>query len=96
MKTEEVNEPLQEAPADPVEDEVDENLDNDPEDEPEGADGQEDAAAGYHSTSDLSAFLRVLNAKNLTKEQLALLAEIFKLDVKNGKLVERKKTKKAA
>lgn len=28
MKTEEVNEPLQEAPADPVEDEVDEDLDN--------------------------------------------------------------------
>lgn len=45
MKTEEVKEPLQEAPADPVEDEVDEDLDNDPEDEPEGADGQEDAAA---------------------------------------------------
>lgn len=53
-------------------------------------------AAGYHSTSDLSAFLRVLNAKNLTKEQLALLAEIFKLDVKNGKLVKRKTTKKTA
>ena len=55
-------------------------------------------AAGYHSTSDLSAFLRVLNARNLTKEQLALLAEIFKLDVKNGKLVERKKktSKKSA
>lgn len=53
-------------------------------------------AAGYHSVSDLSAFLRVLNAKNLTKEQLALLAEIFKLDVKNGKLVERKTTKKTA
>lgn len=53
-------------------------------------------AAGYHSASDLSAFLRVLNAKNLTKEQLALLAEIFKLDVKNGKLVERKTTKKTA
>lgn len=53
-------------------------------------------AAGYHSTSDLSAFLRVLNAKNLTKEQLALFAEIFKLDVKNGKLVERKSTKKTA
>lgn len=51
-------------------------------------------AAGYHSASDLSVFLRVLNAKNLTKEQLALLAEIFKLDVKNGKLVERKTTKK--
>lgn len=96
MKTEEVNEPLQEAPADPVEDEVDEDLGNDPEDEPEGADGQEDAAAGYHSTSDLSAFLRILNAKNLTKEQLALFAEIFKLDVKNGKLVERKTTKKTA
>lgn len=53
-------------------------------------------AAGYHSTSDLSAFLRVLNAKNLTKEQLALFAAIFKLDVKNGKLVERKTTKKTA
>lgn len=53
-------------------------------------------AAGYHSTSDLSAFLRVLNARNLTKEQLALLAAIFKLDVKNGKLVERKTTKKTA
>lgn len=55
-------------------------------------------AAGYHSTSDLSAFLRVLNARNLTKEQLALFAEIFKLDVKNGKLVERKKktSKKSA
>lgn len=53
-------------------------------------------AAGYHSASDLSAFLRVLNAKNLTKEQLALFAEIFKLDVKNGKLVERRKTKKTA
>ena len=53
-------------------------------------------AAGYHSVSDLSAFLRVLNAKNLTKEQLALLAEIFKLDVKSGKLVERKTTKKTA
>ena len=53
-------------------------------------------AAGYHSASDLSAFLRVLNAKNLTKEQLALLAEIFKLDVKNGKLVERKTEKKTA
>lgn len=53
-------------------------------------------AAGYHSASDLSAFLRVLNAKNLTKEQLALLAEIFKLDVKKGKLVERKTTKKTA
>ena len=53
-------------------------------------------AAGYHSASDLSVFLRVLNAKNLTKEQLALLAEIFKLDVKNGKLVERKTTKKTA
>jgi hypothetical protein len=53
-------------------------------------------AAGYHSTSDLSAFLRVLNARNLTKEQLALFAEIFKLDVKNGKLVERKTTKKTA
>ena len=52
--------------------------------------------AGYHSASDLSAFLRVLNAKNLTKEQLALLAEIFKLDVKKGKLVERKTTKKTA
>ena len=45
MKTEEVKEPLQEAPAEPVEDEVDEDLDNDPGDEPEGADGQEDAAA---------------------------------------------------
>lgn len=45
MKTEEVKEPLQEAPAEPVEDEVDEDLDNDPEDEPEGKDGQEDAAA---------------------------------------------------
>lgn len=43
----------------------------------------------YHSTSDLSAFLRILNAKNLTKEQLALFAEIFKLDVKTGKLVEK-------
>ena len=53
-------------------------------------------AAGYHSASDLSVFLRVLNAKNLTKEQLALLAEIFKLDVKNGKLVGRKTTKKTA
>lgn len=53
-------------------------------------------AAGYHSTSDLSAFLRVLNARNLTKEQLALFAAIFKLDVKNGKLVERKTTKKTA
>lgn len=53
-------------------------------------------AAGYHSASDLSAFLRVLNAKNLTKEQLALFAEIFKLDVKNGKLVERKAEKKTA
>ncbi len=53
-------------------------------------------AAGYHSASDLSAFLRVLNAKNLTKEQLALFAEIFKLDVKNGKLVERKTPKKTA
>lgn len=55
-------------------------------------------AAGYHSTSDLSAFLRVLNARNLTKEQLALFAAIFKLDVKNGKLVERKKktSKKSA
>lgn len=53
-------------------------------------------AAGYHSASDLSAFLRVLNAKNLTKEQLALFAEIFELDVKNGKLVERKATKKTA
>lgn len=41
MKTEEVKEPLQEAPAEPVEDEVDEDLDNDPEDEPEGADEQE-------------------------------------------------------
>lgn len=48
MKTEEVKEPLQEAPAEPVEDEVDEDLDNDPEDEPEGADGQEDAAADTH------------------------------------------------
>lgn len=45
MKTEEVKEPLQEAPAEPAENEVDEDLDNDPEDEPEGADGQEDAAA---------------------------------------------------
>lgn len=53
-------------------------------------------AAGYHSASDLSSFLRVLNARNLTKEQLALFAEIFKLDVKNGKLVERKTTKKTA
>lgn len=53
-------------------------------------------AAGYHSTSDLSAFLRILNARNLTKEQLALFAAIFKLDVKNGKLVERKTTKKTA
>lgn len=53
-------------------------------------------AAGYHSTSDLSAFLRVLNARNLTKEQLALFAAVFKLDVKNGKLVERKTTKKTA
>lgn len=53
-------------------------------------------AAGYHSTSDLSAFLRVLNARNLTKEQLALFAAIFKLDMKNGKLVERKTTKKTA
>ena len=53
-------------------------------------------AAGYHSASDLSAFLRVLNAKNLTKEQLALFAEIFKLDVKSGKLVERKTEKKTA
>lgn len=53
-------------------------------------------AAGYHSASDLSAFLRVLNAKNLTKEQLSLLAEIFKLDVKKGKLVERNTTKKTA
>lgn len=53
-------------------------------------------AAGYHSTSDLSAFLRVLNARNLTKEQLALFAAIFKLDGKNGKLVERKTTKKTA
>nr|DAG70164.1 MAG TPA: nuclease [Caudoviricetes sp.] len=53
-------------------------------------------AAGYHSTSDLSAFLRVLNARNLTKEQLALFSAIFKLDVKNGKLVERKTTKKTA
>ena len=52
MKTEEVNEPLQEAPADPVDDEVDEDLDNDPEDEPEGADGQEDAAAGTQETVD--------------------------------------------
>lgn len=45
MKTKEVKEPLQEAPAEPVEDEVDEDLDNDPEDEPEGADEQEDTAA---------------------------------------------------
>ena len=52
MKTEEVNEPLQEAPADPVEDEVDEDLDNNPEDEPDGADGQEDAAAGTQETVD--------------------------------------------
>lgn len=51
-------------------------------------------AAGYHSASDLSSFLRVLNAKNLTKEQLALFAEIFKLDVKNGKLVEERRRKK--
>lgn len=48
MKTEEVKEPLQEAPAEPVEDEVDEDLDNDPEDEPEGKDGQKDAAADTH------------------------------------------------
>jgi hypothetical protein len=52
MKTEEVKEPLQEAPADPVEDEVDEDLDNDPEDEPEGADGQEDAAADTQEAED--------------------------------------------
>lgn len=52
MKTEEVNEPLQEAPADPVEDEVDEDLDNDPEDEPEGADGQEDSAADTQEAGD--------------------------------------------
>ena len=52
MKTEEVNEPLQEAPADPVEDEVDEDLDQYPEDEPDGADGQEDAAAGTQETVD--------------------------------------------
>ena len=52
MKTEEVKEPLQEAPAEPVEDEVDEDLDNDPEDEPEGADGQEDAAADTQETED--------------------------------------------
>ena len=53
-------------------------------------------AAGYRSASDFSAFLRVLNARNLTKEQLALFAEIFKLDVKNGKLIERKTEKKTA
>ena len=52
MKTEEVKEPLQEAPAEPVEDEVDEDLDNDPEDEPEGADGQEDAAADTQEAED--------------------------------------------
>lgn len=52
MKTKEVKEPLQEAPAEPVEDEVDEDLDNDPEDEPEGADEQEDAAAVTQETED--------------------------------------------
>lgn len=52
MKTEEVKEPLQEAPAEPVEDEVDEDLDNDPEDEPEGKDGQEDAAADTQEAED--------------------------------------------
>lgn len=52
MKTEEVKEPLQEAPAEPVEDEVDEDLDNDPEDEPEGTDEQEDAAADTQETED--------------------------------------------
>lgn len=52
MKTEEVKEPLQEAPAEPVEDEVDEDLDNDPEDEPEGADGQEDATADTQEAED--------------------------------------------
>lgn len=52
MKTEEVKEPLQEAPAEPVEDEVDEDLDNDPGDEPEGADGQEDAAADTQEAED--------------------------------------------
>ena len=52
MKTEEVKEPLQEAPAEPVEDEVDEDLDNDPEDEPEGKDGQEDATADTQEAED--------------------------------------------
>lgn len=52
MKTEEVKEPLQEAPAEPVEDEVDEDLDNDPEGEPEGADRQEDAAADTQEAGD--------------------------------------------
>lgn len=52
MKTEEVKEPLQEAPTEPVEDEVDEDLDNDPEDEPDGADGQEDAAADTQEAED--------------------------------------------
>lgn len=52
MKTEEVKEPLQEAPAEPVEDEVDEDLDNDPEDEQEGADEQEDAAADTQEAED--------------------------------------------
>lgn len=52
MKTEEVKEPLQEAPAEPVEDEVDEGLDNDPEDEQEGADEQEDAAADTQEAED--------------------------------------------
>lgn len=52
MKTEEVKEPLQEAPAEPVEDEVDEDLDNDPEDEPEGKEGQEDAAADTQEAED--------------------------------------------
>ena len=52
MKTEEVKEPLQESPAEPVEDEVDEDLDNDPEDEQEGADEQEDAAADTQEAED--------------------------------------------
>lgn len=52
MKTKEVKEPLQEAPAEPVEDEVDEDLDNDTEDEPEGVDGQEDAAADTQEAED--------------------------------------------
>ena len=43
-------------------------------------------SAGYKTDSDTEKFVKIINKKGLTDEQLTTLASVYKLTVKNGKL----------